>query len=501
MTQSRFFDLLNILEKSTPSERRVFLSFSESNSEQQKADIFILWWCYYYSEDFECILADFHYDWIVSMFSWKPTMIEWFRGSIKTSITLAVVTYLITNKAFSFIVWQSFESEASKRNTTQIARKLMNDKLVKDFGVIFSATGSRDELEKRSVWEFDTKNGVKVLATSLGENLRGAVSKNSRPDLLILDDIDVSKSVTNSEIIDKNFDKITWETFWSLNKKKSKIIFLGNTINSDWVVPRMANQKKWIWEIFRQPLYTDDGKIAWSFFTEKMIQEIKEKEWDKAFSQNYLLKPTVSWDLFFASQEKLVTLPYAQDTKYPDIWIYRKPEWMLCFGVDTAMGGANGDYSTISVRNIEGKLYAFYRWRVPPDALYDEIIMRLIELGYFGRIGIESNNTGIATINKAKVWLYSHFLYSTREIDTRTGKQSQKLWWNTNSKTRPLMLAELEEMYRKWAEIDKRTFEELQYFVYASDRTPSASSPHHDDCIIADAICNQMRKFPYFSNY
>lgn len=130
-------------------------------------------------------------------------------------------------------MWQSFGSDSSQRMTKQIALDLMNAKLEADYGILFSVNGSREDMEKKSIGDFDTKNGVKVLSASLGEKLRGAISRNSRPDLLILDDIDVTDSVRNPDIIQKNYDKITGETIGAMSKDKSKIIFLGNVINDD----------------------------------------------------------------------------------------------------------------------------------------------------------------------------------------------------------------------------------------------------------------------------
>jgi hypothetical protein len=43
----------------------------------------------------------------------------------------------------------------------------MNKKLERDFGILFSLKGGTEDLEKKSVGEFDTRNGVHVLAASL----------------------------------------------------------------------------------------------------------------------------------------------------------------------------------------------------------------------------------------------------------------------------------------------------------------------------------------------
>ncbi len=299
----KFKQVLSELEKVTSKERVAFFS-------EMSADKFLLWWFYYYKEDFITLLADFHYDWIEALLSHKNVMIEWFRWSIKTTITSAVVTYKIANWFCNYVVWQSYEDWASTANTTQIAYKLLNQNLISDYGKLFKLVWwSKEDLEKKSVWNFDTSNWIKVRATSLWQKLRWAISKNQRPDLLILDDIDVSDSVRNPDIINKNYEKITWETFGAMTKEgKAQIYFLWNTINQDWIVPRFRKEKKWTktWEVFHQPLIID-WEIQWDFFTPEWIEKIKENEWPIAFNQNYLLIPI---DLYAEGLIKIEDLRY-----------------------------------------------------------------------------------------------------------------------------------------------------------------------------------------------
>ena len=122
-----------------------------------------------------------------------------------------------------------------------------------------------------------------------------------------MDDIDVTDSVKNPEIIDKNYNKITWETFWALSKEKAQIYFLWNTINQDWIVPRFRKDKKddINWNIFRQPLYNEQGEIVWKFFTKEMIDKIKSKEWPRAFSSNYMLIPMDIYENWLVKEENL----------------------------------------------------------------------------------------------------------------------------------------------------------------------------------------------------
>lgn len=281
----KFNESMKWLEKTNSATRREFFSV-------KSPDRFLLWWVYYYVDDFITPLADFHYDWIEYLLGDKDVMIEGFRWSIKTTVVSAVITYKICNGFCNFVTWQSYDDGASSRNTTQIAIKLLSTGLVKDYWKLFSLSWSKEDLQKKSVSDFDTTNWVKVLATSLGQKLRGALSRNERPDMLVLDDIDVSDSVRNPETISKNYNKITWETFGAMTKEgKSQIYFLGNTINKDWIVPRFREEKKddKNWKIFHQPLILNE-EIQWDFFTEDIIERIKSKEW-LAFNQNYLLIP------------------------------------------------------------------------------------------------------------------------------------------------------------------------------------------------------------------
>lgn len=292
MINKKQFELLT---KTTPENRKAYF-----------ATDFFAWWFYYFHEDFVTPLAKFHLDWIETLEKTDLNiLIKWFRGSIKTTIIVKYIVWVICYKKYNFIVWQSFGSDSSQRMTKQIALDLMNAKLEADYGILFSVNGSREDMEKKSIGDFDTKNGVKVLSASLGEKLRGAISRNSRPDLLILDDIDVTDSVRNPDIIQKNYDKITGETIGAMSKDKSRIIFLWNVINDDWVVPRFENEKSQDknWKIFVQPLYNEDGSIAWDFFTSEKIEKIRSNEWEIAFSQNYLLVPYVGGETIIKREQ------------------------------------------------------------------------------------------------------------------------------------------------------------------------------------------------------
>lgn len=321
LEDNKFKEALQFLESTTWATRKEYF---KQTQKEWLADRFLLWWFFYYREDFITPLAEFHYEWIESLFE-KNTFLEWFRWSAKTSIIIAAVTFKISNNLCKFVVWQSYEDTASSENTTNIARNLLNKRLEKDYGKLFRISGgSKEDLEKKSVSNFDTSNRVKVRAASLWQKLRGALSKTDRPDLLIIDDIDVSDSVRNPDIIDKNYAKVTGETFGAMTKDGSAMIyFSGNTINEDGIVPRFRKEKKGTkgWRVFHQPLIID-GEVQWKFFTDNTIEKIQEDEWPIAFNQNYLLIPVDSYEDGFIKKDHLRYYDYLNIDDFGDLYMH-----------------------------------------------------------------------------------------------------------------------------------------------------------------------------------
>jgi hypothetical protein len=202
-------------------------------------------------------------------------------------------------------------------------------------------------------------------------------------------------------------------------------------------------------------------------------------------------------DTVFSLQlvKNLSILPYKEDEKIAKLRIYAPPKDNCLYGIDTAEWGKDGDNSCIKVRDQDLNLLACYYGTIPPDMLC-EVIDRLIELGYKGIIGIERNNTGLTTITKAKDYSWYSMLYAERTIDKISNQPTRKYGRQTNTKTRPLMINEYEEAIRRWfiTQVDERLRTEMYSFIYNEKHKPEAQEGTHDDAIMADAICYQMRK-------
>lgn len=247
-------------------------------------------------------LKEFHLSWSKSLQEDINTFIEWFRWSRKTTIVRWFVVWCICYKIEPYIIWQSYEDVLSGESVLNIAKMLMKSSIVMDYWMLFPFESKREDMLKKSLSNFETTNWVKLESKSLWQTLRGAnkfdmeTEMSTRPTLLICDDIDTEKSVASIALIEKNERKILSETIGALDPLKRKIIFLGNTINEDWVVPRFRRlfENNERWNVFRQPLINENGaNVRPEVFTNEVVEELMG-DGKMSWNQNYLLIPATS---------------------------------------------------------------------------------------------------------------------------------------------------------------------------------------------------------------
>lgn len=258
----------------------------------------------YFEHDFEFwyayhswnVIAPFQRKWFKALEGTNNILIEGFRASGKTTIVRWWVAWNIIYKKHDYIVVQSNEGGISAEWVRDVAKILCFKSLIEDHGSLYPFDFWKDKMAKAGQSSFETTNDVKIQSISLGETMRWLLKidkktkKTFRPSLLILDDIDVEKSVKTESIIDANERKVLGETIGALDPTRRRVIFLWNTINEDGLVPRFRKKFEGIWDIFRQPLIEDEVCVWPDVFTEDVIKKIQE-DWDRAFAQNYLLIP------------------------------------------------------------------------------------------------------------------------------------------------------------------------------------------------------------------
>lgn len=239
----------------------------------------------------------------------------------------------------------------------------------------------------------------------------------------------------------------------------------------------------------------DEEQKKWYIQTAVLLKEKMAQEYPCTPEEAFLNSWTTVFDL--NTIKAYNKLNFEIDEIFPDLRIYKPAKYGFCmYGVDTAEGWPKGDNSSIRVRDENLNLLAEYYWICEPDQLC-LVIDRLVNLWYVGRMWIERNNTGLATLVKAKEYWWYSLIFTERTIDTKTKKPTQKIGWHTNSKTRPVLLADYISLVKDGSiiEIDERLRHEMYSFIYNDRNRPEASIWNHDDAIMSDAICCLMRNY------
>jgi len=191
-----------------------------------------------------------------------------------------------------------------------------------------------------------------------------------------------------------------------------------------------------------------------------------------------------------------------------NLWIWEEysPSCSYMLSGDVARGDGQ-DYSTFLIFKLEtNEIVAEYKGKPTPDIFTD----MLVEVGKeFGvcMIVVENNSVGWAVVNKLEEMGYPNIYYSKKStheyVDPLMAESISSVvpGFTTTQKTRPLVVAKLEEFVRnKLITIkSKRLFNEMKTFVWHNGK-PQAMKKHNDDLIMACAIGCWVKDTAYSIN-
>ena len=181
-----------------------------------------------------------------------------------TSIAKIKIIHNIVYNKKKFNIWTSFDQKKAESNLFDIALELQtNKKLISDFGQMFYEEKlETKQSQKKSIGEFITTNRVKVKAYSTGQSPRGEVYGEYRPDFIVLDDIETSKTMV-SEAKTKQVIEYIDELLSALGGDANILGLFNRIINNGsltYFEDKIKGNSKWI---ARDIPVEKNGKIMW----------------------------------------------------------------------------------------------------------------------------------------------------------------------------------------------------------------------------------------------
>jgi hypothetical protein len=188
------------------------------------------------------------------------------------------------------------------------------------------------------------------------------------------------------------------------------------------------------------------------------------------------------------------------------IWEEHQPEFTYLIASDVARGDAK-DYSTFHVVKIEtNEIVGEYQGKLTPDIFSGILYDAGKEYGDC-MIVVENLAAGHTVLDKLIEKEYPNIYYSYKSsheyVDQLTAEYSNRAvaGFTTTSKTRPLIIAKMEEFIRnKLLTIySTRLLEEMKTFIWHHGR-PQAMRKYNDDLIMAAAISCWVRDTVFETN-
>jgi hypothetical protein len=186
------------------------------------------------------------------------------------------------------------------------------------------------------------------------------------------------------------------------------------------------------------------------------------------------------------------SLRFHDDRKAPiKVWEEPREGCRYTIGVDVALGVRGGDFSVAEVIDEDDVQVAEWHGHIDPISFAGEV-EKLARFYRDALVAIEIENQGFAT--QAEIRKHYYNLYRWRYMDRFSDKLTDKLGWETNLKTKPMLIAHMAHMIREGScgINSKDLVQEMMRFI----ETPTggeAASGCHDDRVMAFMIACYVR--------
>lgn len=163
---------------------------------------------------------------------------ELFRSagkSVHIDMGIPLYLYLVRKDLFFMLLVGENETKAKKLLSGIQAQLQYNQRIINDYGRKFQQ-GDWSE------GDFTTTDGIRFMALGFLQNPRGAREQASRPDYIVVDDVDNKRHVNNDRLMRESVDFITediWGCFDSEDNATERFVYANNNFNKKSITNRL----------------------------------------------------------------------------------------------------------------------------------------------------------------------------------------------------------------------------------------------------------------------
>ena len=187
-------------------------------------------------------------------------------------------------------------------------------------------------------------------------------------------------------------------------------------------------------------------------------------------------------------------------------WIWQPPNYTKNYVVSADVSRGDGtDYSAFHIIDVETlEQVAEYKGKISTQDFGNMLVNVASEYNN-ALLVVENNNIGWAAIQQVIDREYPNLFYTSKDLQYvdvqhqmtnkyRSQERNMVPGFSTTSKTRPLIVAKLEEMFREESVVvhSQRLIDELFVFIYNGNRA-EAMQGYNDDLVMSFAIALWVR--------
>ena len=215
----------------------------------------------------------------------RMLLILGFRGSAKSTFgSLALPLWAALEKKFNFILPIADTTLQAKVNIANIRYELETNELIQnDYG---NMQGAEDWQKENML----LANGVRILARSRGQKVRGLRHRQYRPELVVVDDPEDLEWVRTKDNRDKTERWLRAEVIPALNERVGRLVLIGNQLHSDALLSRMKKDKSF--GVLEYSLLDKANRCVWpaKYPTQELLDAQRDKAGPTSWQREYLLK-------------------------------------------------------------------------------------------------------------------------------------------------------------------------------------------------------------------
>ena len=246
---------------------------------------------------------------------------QWPRGHAKSThfdIFMPLWLMFQPKRLINFMVIVGKSEDSAIRLLGDIQAELEhNQRIIADFGRQRGSASWQDG-------EFKAANGVKFLACGRGQSPRGLRDRESRPDYIVIDDLDDDELCRNEKRVHDLTDWVKEALFGSLDVGRGRFIMVGNLISKNSVLFNITKTPGEFVSVIKA--VDRNGEPVWrGKWTKEEAREYRDFVGYRAWEKEMMHNPIVDGTIFRSEWIRFKKMPKL--SKYEMLVCYTDPSF------------------------------------------------------------------------------------------------------------------------------------------------------------------------------